>query len=75
MSAIGSYRIRWANVQYANGWTLQTLRMCIAERRRRFWGWWPVEDGDWRFEKRQSLRDIEHDKALCSPLPPPRNIR
>lgn len=69
-----SYRIRWANVQYGNGYSLSRERMCIAERRLRFFGWWPVTDGYWRFSEVQAERDIERDRELRLPCPKPRLV-
>jgi hypothetical protein len=73
MADVGSYRIRWANVQHSNGRRFSTERMCLAERR--YWfGWWPVRDGDWRFEEQAALNDIERDKWLRKPLPTPKVV-
>lgn len=63
------YRIRWANVQLANGRSFTTKRMCIAERKT-WLGWWPVRDADWTFDEDRAAADIENDKWLRSPPPP-----
>ena len=73
-SRVGEYRIRWANVRYSNGRRFSTQRMCIGERKTRWFGWWPVRDGDWRFGEAQALSDIEHDRQVRQPLPKPRAV-
>lgn len=67
----GGYRIRWANVQSSNGCGFVRRRMCIAERKTRWFGWWPVIDADWRFAEVDARRDIDNDRALRSPIPAP----
>lgn len=74
MAEVGSYRIRWANVQVANGRSFSRHRMCIAERRYRWFGWWPCRNSDWAHSEDSAFRDIEHDKALRTPLPVPRIV-
>lgn len=69
MAAVGSYRIRWSVISYGNGHRITRERMCIAERRYRFIGWWPTQGSEWRFDEDQAMRDIERDKALREPLP------
>jgi hypothetical protein len=67
----GDYRIRWAVVQYGNGYRISEQRMCIAERK--WWiGWWPI--ADWRFDEAAAMRDIEHDRVLRAALPEPRIV-
>lgn len=67
MAQVGDYRIRWANVRYGNGRRITTVRMCIGERRFRWFGWWPVTD--WRSEESDAMHGIEADRALRTPLP------
>lgn len=70
------YRVRWANVQYPiHGRYLQWKRMCIAERKTRWFGWWPVTDAAWHFEEQCALSDIEADKELRKPFPPNRYVK
>jgi len=64
------YRIRWAIVQRpVNGRYLIRSRMCVAERKTKWFGWWPLTDGDWRDSEVDAERDIERDRDLRSPLP------
>lgn len=72
---VGSYRIRWANVRRSNGRSFSRVRMCIAERRFRWFGWWPVIDADWCFDEAEAKRDIEHDRDLRRPIPAPTTVR
>lgn len=70
MTDTARYRIRWANVQYANGRSLSTQRMCIAERKTRLFRlWWPI--ADWRWEEQRAQRDVNDDIKLRTPLPEP----
>ncbi len=73
MGVRGDYRIRWANVQVANGRSLSTRRMCIAERKG-WLGWWPCIDADWTYDEQQAERDIDNDRFLRSALPASRRI-
>jgi hypothetical protein len=71
MAQAGDYRIRWANVSYGHGRRFSTERMCIAERKTRWLGWWPVIDGDWRFDPERAQADIRHDRLLRDVPPKP----
>jgi hypothetical protein len=73
-SRVSEHRIRWANVSRGNGHRSVRVRMCIAERRTRLRFFWPVIDGDWRFDEATAQRDIENDRRLREPLPPVRSI-
>lgn len=78
MAGGDEYRIRWAVVERCNGYRCWPERMCIAERRIRFlWLipiWWPTDVSAWRLTEEKAARDIERDRALCAPLPPPRPV-
>ena len=68
------YRIRWANVRVVNGRYDTTQRLCIAERKSRWFGWWPCIDADWSVSENQADRDIQRDKRLRMPPPQPRIV-
>ncbi|MBY6120234.1 hypothetical protein KUV64_13940 [Mameliella alba] len=70
-----TYRIREARVSHANGNTIETRRMFIAERRVRVLRlldlWWPVTNGRWRHDSAGARWDAERDAELRSPLTAP----
>lgn len=68
------YRIRWAVVSRGDGRRLSSERMCIAERRTRWFGWWPARDAEWRFNEAEAEADIAKDRAIRAPLPAHRYI-
>jgi hypothetical protein len=70
MADVGSYRVRWAVVNYGNGRKLSREIMCIAERRYRWLGWWPIRGADWALSEAEARSDIDRDRALRRPLPP-----
>lgn len=71
MSDDNLYRIRWADVRCSNGYRQYIERMCIAERKTRWFGWWPCANAEWRREEGLARSDAQNDAALRAPLPPP----
>jgi hypothetical protein len=73
-TVIGSYRIRWARVTILGHRFTHRERRCIAERRYRFFGWWPLSCAEWRTSEAKAETDIERDREMRMPLPRTRPV-
>ncbi len=76
MKRVAKYRIRWAKV--IGPWRGRR-RMCIAEKRVRFFWlfpiWWPVEHAEWRLDENACQADINFDIKFSLPMPAPKVMR
>lgn len=73
---VDKYRIREAIVSHCDGYRSQRRRMFIAERRLSLFGFplfFPCV-ADWRHMEEEAFDDIERDRDLRRPIPPPRLI-